>query len=132
MVLSIVPPATSSSCSSLIASGLLISSLILVGPNKLQVDRAESRGAVLSRDGVVHRTAGNVFELLVADRFWFVNFFAHIGWLGVWFLVGVGARIPLKQRPCQADLECVVPLIVRYLRVEDYFMSGRQLPENGI
>jgi hypothetical protein len=31
MVLSIVPPATSSSCSSLIASGLLISSLILVG-----------------------------------------------------------------------------------------------------
>src|ERR1700758_3650178 len=31
MVLSIVPPATSSSCSSLIASGLLVSSLILVG-----------------------------------------------------------------------------------------------------
>jgi hypothetical protein len=65
--------------------------------DKLQVDRAESRGAVLSRDGVVHRTAGDVFELLVADRFWFVNFFAHIGWLGVWFLVGVGARILVRK-----------------------------------
>jgi hypothetical protein len=31
MVVSIVPPATSSSCSSLICSGLLVSSLILVG-----------------------------------------------------------------------------------------------------
>ena len=31
MVVSIVPPATSSSCSSLICSGLLVSSLIVVG-----------------------------------------------------------------------------------------------------
>jgi hypothetical protein len=37
---------------------------------------------------IVERTAGNIFELLVADRFRFVDFFAHgvVGCL-VWFLV---------------------------------------------
>jgi hypothetical protein len=57
------------------------------GLDQLQVDRAEGGGAVLSRDGVVHRAAGNVFELLITDRFWFVGLFAHmVGYL-VWFLV---------------------------------------------
>ena len=51
------------------------------GLDQLQVDRAEGGGAVLSRDGVVHRTAGNIFELLITDRFWFVGFFAHFGWV---------------------------------------------------
>ena len=48
------------------------------GLDQLQVDRAESRGAVLGRDGVVHRAAGNIFELLITDRFWFVGLFAHM------------------------------------------------------
>jgi hypothetical protein len=51
------------------------------GSDQLQVDRAEGRGAVLCRDGVVHGTAGNIFELLITDRFWFVGLFAHFGWV---------------------------------------------------
>ena len=42
------------------SQGRLYSSLC-VAADKLQVDRAEGRRAVLSRDGVVHRSACNVF-----------------------------------------------------------------------
>jgi hypothetical protein len=55
------------------------------GLDQLQVDRAESGGAVLSGDGVVHRAAGNIFELLITDRFWFVGLFAHMVGCLVWF-----------------------------------------------
>ena len=48
------------------------------GLDQLQVDRAESGGAVLGRDRVVHRAAGYIFELLITDRFWFVGLFAHM------------------------------------------------------
>jgi len=57
--------------------------------DQLQVDRAEGGGTVFSRDGVVHRAAGNIFELLISDRFGFVGFFAHCGWV-FWFLVVFG------------------------------------------
>jgi hypothetical protein len=57
--------------------------------DQLQVDRAEGSGAVLGRDGVVHRAAGYVFELLITDRFWFVGLFAHMVGCLVWFLVAV-------------------------------------------
>jgi hypothetical protein len=65
------------------------------GLDQLQVDRAESSGAVFGRDGVVHRAAGNIFELLITDRFWFVGFFAHFGWvfcLVTWFSRKLGLR----------------------------------------
>jgi hypothetical protein len=57
--------------------------------NLLQVDGAEGSRTVLSSNGVVHHTAGNVFELLVTNRFRFVGFFAHIGWVGFFGLVAV-------------------------------------------
>jgi len=45
---------------------------------ELEVDvGAEHRRAVLRLDGRIHRTAGNVLKLLIAERFRFVNFFAH-------------------------------------------------------
>ena len=91
-----MPPATSSSCSSLMDSGLLVSSLILSvglwfsfvkselaglfsGAALGNVDRAQHVGAAnaLNRGRIVD-AAGNVFELFVADLFWFVGFFAHI------------------------------------------------------
>ena len=65
------------------------------GLDQLQVDRAESGGAVLSRDGVVHRAASNIFELLITDRFWFVGFFAHFGLVSglvTWFPRKLGLR----------------------------------------
>jgi hypothetical protein len=66
------------------------------GLDQLQVDRAESGGTVLGRDRVVHRAAGNIFELLITDRFWFVGFFAHFGW--VFGLVsGCGSRMPRSR-----------------------------------
>ena len=69
------------------------------GLDQLQVDRAEGGGAVLSRDGVVHRTAGNIFELLITDRFWFVGFFAHMVGCLVWLLVSSEAGLEkLKVR----------------------------------
>ena len=103
-----MPPATSSSCSSLMDSGLLVSSLISGGlfglvsvyenqrspvfllPELGDVDRAQYVGAAnaLNRGGIVD-AAGNIFQLLVADGFWFVGFFAHTGWvvgLLVWFV----------------------------------------------
>jgi hypothetical protein len=66
-----------------------------IGSDQLQVDRAEGSGAVLGRDGVVHRAAGNIFELLISDLCWLVGIFAHIR-LGVWFLV-VGSRMPRSR-----------------------------------
>jgi len=90
-----MPPATSSSCSSLMDSGLLVSSLILerflvvvcgVGTDQFlfwrglgDVDGAQHVGAAnaLNRGRIVD-AAGNIFELFVANRFWFVGFFAHI------------------------------------------------------
>jgi len=64
------------------------------GLDQLQVDRAEGGRTVLRGNGVVHHTAGNIFELLITDRFWFVGLFAHmvgclvwLFWL-LWFLGG--------------------------------------------
>ena len=43
------------------------------------VDGAQHVGTAdaLNRGGIVD-AAGNIFELFVANRFWFVGFFAHI------------------------------------------------------
>jgi hypothetical protein len=108
IVVSIVPPAISSSCSSLSCSGLVFSSLIFVflqfcppsrqqikppssyddgllvvccGSDQLQVDVGAQHGrAIFGGDGGIHRAAGNIFELFVLNLFWFVGFFAHGGW----------------------------------------------------
>ena len=55
--------------------------------NRLQVDGAEGSRTVLSSDVVIHHTAGNIFELLVTNRFRFVGFLAHIGLVGLGWLV---------------------------------------------
>ena len=70
------------------------------GLDQLQVDRAEGGGAVLSRDGVVHRTASNIFELLITDRFWFVGFFVHFGWV-VWFGSWFPRKLGLRNSKCE-------------------------------
>jgi hypothetical protein len=97
-LLSNVPPATSSSCSSLTASGFWISSLILgfgwwcwlgwVGSAAdLNWYRRERQNVLPNDDSgfdqgvagvIVERTAGNIFELLVANGFEILGVFAHI------------------------------------------------------
>jgi hypothetical protein len=58
-----------------------------LGPGLGDVNRAQHVGAANALDGGrIVDAAGNIFELLVANGFWLVGFFAHIGQLlGCWF-----------------------------------------------
>jgi len=107
--------------------------------NRLQVDRAEGSGTVLSSDGVVHHTAGYIFELLVTNRFRFVGFLAHIDLVGFGWVVGFGwfdsrklfrksdihlyVCTSIKQWACQACLVWFNMLIFRILRLELVFVT---------
>jgi hypothetical protein len=45
----------------------------------LETDGAQNCSAVLCQHEIIHGTAGNIFELLIRNRFRGVRFFAHSG-----------------------------------------------------